>query len=156
VEGFRAGGGGTYLPGSFTRSDRLIVPSDAGRIFVDVFSRQGSPVVTFTRFRVAYLATGDFAFSVHHTDARDAFARVFGRGKDIAGADPIFDGNFVVRGSEEDAVRALFASDDLRRRGGFPPFRRAALRSLLPFISFRSGCTTTSSSHRSSRTTWSC
>ena len=73
----------------------------------------GKTYITFTRMRAPYVNPGGFRFTIYRKSIFSGIATMLGM-QDIEIGDPEFDEAFVIKGTDERPVKALFANPHIR------------------------------------------
>ncbi len=73
----------------------------------------GKTTIVFTRMRAPYVNPGGFRFTVYRKTVFSAVGKWLGM-QDIEVHDELFDRDFIIKGTDEDKVRALFANARIR------------------------------------------
>jgi hypothetical protein len=105
--------GGTYTKS--WRGDKVQAVHGEWTVTLDTFVVPAGKVhIPFTRMRAPYVNPGDFRFSIYRKTIFSGIATVLGM-QDVEIGDPAFDDLFVIKGSHESRVRALFSDVRIRQ-----------------------------------------
>lgn len=106
--------GARYVKGGFLEGDKVEVTHDDWTIVLDTYAvSTGKTTMVFTRLRAQLLNPNAFRFSVSRAGFFSGLAERLGMHDVQVGHDQ-FDEDFVIRGSDEDELRRLFANPRLR------------------------------------------
>ncbi len=106
--------GGRYVEGTFLKSGK--VEAEHGQWVVTLDTHvvsTGKATVVFTRLRAPYVNPDSFRFTIYRKGLFSNLGKWLGM-QDIVVGDPVFDEAFIIKGSDERRVRALFADRKLR------------------------------------------
>lgn len=107
--------GASYIDGGVWKGDKVEAKHGEWTITLDSYSvHTGKVTMVFTRLRAPYVNVDGFRFSVSRRGFLTGVATWLGA-QDIEVGYPDFDRDFVIKGSSEEHLRRLFASDRLRR-----------------------------------------
>jgi hypothetical protein len=106
--------GGRFIEGGFLKSDKVVASHGEWSITLDTYTvSTGKTVVVFTRLRAPYINPDGFRFEIHRRGIFTPVAKFFGAQDVEIGIEP-FDHDFVIKGTDENKVRRLFANRELR------------------------------------------
>lgn len=106
--------GGEYVKGGFWKADKLLVTVGPWTITLDTYTvSSGNSSTTYTRMRAPYVNADGFRFTIYRKSIFSGLGKLFGM-QDIEIGEPLFDDEFIVKGSDESRVRELFANARLR------------------------------------------
>ena len=107
--------GGQYVEGGRCRGDRVEGSHGDWTVTLDTYTVPvGKTYVTYTRMRAPYVNPDGFRFTVYRKSVFSGVATFLGM-QDIDVGEPGFDGDFVIKGTDEGRVRTLFSSPRLRQ-----------------------------------------
>jgi hypothetical protein len=107
--------GATYIEGGFWKGDKVQAHVGEWTVTLDTFTvSTGKTTVVYTRLRAPYVNADGFRFSVARKNIFTPIAKLFGM-QDVEVGDAQFDDAFVIRGTDEAKLRALFANANIRR-----------------------------------------
>jgi hypothetical protein len=105
---------GRYVDGSFLKGALVEVSHDEWTITLDSYAvSTGKTTVVFTRIRAPYVNPDGFRFSVSRAGMFTEIAKWLGM-QDIEIGIEEFDRDFVIKGTNEEKLRALFANPRIR------------------------------------------
>lgn len=106
--------GGTYDEGALFRSDTVRATDGEWTITLDIYVvSTGTSVIPYTRLRAPYVNPDDFRFNVYRKSIFTPLGKLMGM-QDVEVAQPAFDEAFVIQGTDEQKLRALFANATIR------------------------------------------
>lgn len=106
--------GARYVPGSFRRSDRVEAAHGEWTVVLDTHTvSTGEVTVVYTRVRAPYVNPDGFRFAIYRRGFFSGIGKFLGM-QDVEIGDPPFDDAFIIKGTDESRLRALFASPRLR------------------------------------------
>ena len=110
--------GATYVEGGFGKSDKVEAAHGEWTVTLDVFTQVVSTgkvttVIQHTRLRAPYVNPDQFRFTIHRRGFFTEIAKYFGS-QDVSIGHEDFDHDFVIKGTDERKVRALFDDGKLR------------------------------------------
>ena len=106
--------GAQYVPGSFWKGDKVEATHEEWTIVLDTYAvSTGKVTIVFTRLRARFGNPSDFRFSVSRSGFFSSVADRLGF-HDVQVGHERFDEEFVIRGNDEDRLRALFANARIR------------------------------------------
>jgi hypothetical protein len=106
--------GGRYLEGGFRRSTRVEVTHSEWTVTLDTYAvSTGKVTIVYTRMRAPYVNPEGFRFTIYRRGVFSDVGKFFGM-QDVEVADPAFDHDFIVKGTDEGRLRSLFSSAALR------------------------------------------
>src|SRR5688572_23617141 len=105
--------GAQFVDGGW-RGDKVVAKHGEWTVTLDTYTvSTGKTSVTFTRMRAPYFNPGEFRFTIYRRGLFSGIATRFGM-QDIEVHDEVFDQDFVIKGTNEAAVRELMANARLR------------------------------------------
>ena len=114
---------GEYIDGGFWHKDTLHYQYKEWTILLDTYtdhhSGEGSST-TYTRLRVPFINKDKLSFNIYREGFFSSIGRFFGM-QDIIIGDKFFDEGFVVQGNDEDKIKQLLDSDEVKRLLGIVP-----------------------------------
>jgi hypothetical protein len=106
--------GAQYKAGGFWKGDKVEARHGEWTVTLDTYTvSNGKTTVVFTRMRAPYVNPGGFRFTVYRRTIFSAVGKWLGM-QDIEVHDELFDRDFIVKGTDEDKVRALFSNARIR------------------------------------------
>jgi hypothetical protein len=110
--------GATYVEGSFGKSDKVEAAHGEWTVTLDVLTRvvstgKSTTVIRYTRLRAPYVNPDQFRFTIHRRGLFTDIAKLFGS-QDVSIGHEDFDHDFVIKGTDERKLRALFDDGRLR------------------------------------------
>ena len=110
--------GATYVEGGFGKGDRVEATHGEWTVTLDVFTQvistgKATTVIQHTRMRAPYVNPDQFRFTIHRRGLFTEIAKYFGS-QDVSIGHEEFDHDFVIKGTDERKLRALFDNDKLR------------------------------------------
>lgn len=106
--------GAEYVQGGFWKGDKVQATHGEWTITLDTFAvSNGKVVVHFTRLRAPYVNPDGFRFTVYRHGLFTELGKLLGM-QDVAVGHAEFDRDFVIKGTDETRLRALFDSPKLR------------------------------------------
>jgi hypothetical protein len=106
--------GARYVDGGFFKSDKVEAVHGPWVVTLDNYAvSTGKATIVFTRMRAPYVNPAGFRFTIYRKGLFSELGRWLGM-QDIDVGDPAFDEAFVIKGTDEQKVRALFADPKLR------------------------------------------
>jgi hypothetical protein len=110
--------GGTYVARTFWKGDKVQASHGEWTVTLDVLSQvistgKSTVIVHYTRLRAPYVNPDRFRFTIYRRGLFTDVAKWFGMQDVTVGHEP-FDHDFVIKGTDETRLRALFDSAKLR------------------------------------------
>jgi len=106
--------GANYVAGGFWKGDKVQATHGEWTITLDTYAvSTGKVTIIYTRLRAPYVNPDRFRFTIYRRGLFSDIARWLGM-QDIEVGHPDFDRDFVIKGTDEQKVRALFDSPRLR------------------------------------------
>jgi len=107
--------GANYVQGGFWKRDKVQATHDEWTITLDTYVvSTGKTTVVFTRLRAPYVNPGHFRFTIYRRHGLFSdIAKWLGM-QDIEVGHEDFDRNFIIKGTDEGKLRALFDNPRLR------------------------------------------
>jgi hypothetical protein len=106
--------GAEYKDGGFWKGDKVEARHGEWTVTLDTYSvSTGKTTMVFTRMRAPYVNPGGFRFKVYRASMFSDPAKWFGM-QDIEVHDEPFDRDFIIKGTDEGRVRALFSNPRIR------------------------------------------
>ncbi|MCC7495449.1 MAG: hypothetical protein IT204_24075 [Fimbriimonadaceae bacterium] len=106
--------GARFVAGGFWNGSKVEATHEAWTITLDTYTvSTGKSSVTYTRLRAPYVNPEGFRFSIQRAGLLTGVAKWFGM-QDLEIGDPGFDEGYVIKGTDEQRVRQLFANANLR------------------------------------------
>lgn len=106
--------GGRFIDGGFWKGDAVVARAGQWTVTLDTFTvSHGRNRATYTRLLAPFENPDGFHFSVGREHVFSGIARWLGF-QDLEIGEAEFDAAFVIRGDQEDKVRAFFANPRLR------------------------------------------
>lgn len=106
--------GADYVQGGFWKGDKVNAVHQEWTITLDTYAvSTGKTVILFTRLRAPYVNPGHFRFTIYRRGFFSELAKWFGM-QDVVVGHEDFDRDFIIKGTEEARLRALFDNPKLR------------------------------------------
>jgi hypothetical protein len=105
--------GGSFPEGGFLQSDKVQVTHGEWTITLDTYFPAASKS-TYTRLRAPYINPDGFRFTIYRRGLFSDLAKRLGM-QDVSVGHARFDEDFIIKGTDEGRLRALFGSAELRR-----------------------------------------
>jgi hypothetical protein len=106
--------GANYVAGGFWKGDKVQATHGEWTITLDTYAvSTGKVTIIYTRLRAPYVNPHRFRFTIYRRGLFSDIARWLGM-QDIEVGHPDFDRDFIIKGTDEQKVRALFDSPRLR------------------------------------------
>ncbi len=106
--------GAEYVQGGFWKGDKVQAAHGEWTITLDTFAvSTGKTVMHFTRLRAPYVNPDGFRFTVYRHGLFTELGKLLGM-QDVTVGHPEFDRDFVIQGTDEAKLRALFDNPKLR------------------------------------------
>ena len=106
--------GADYVQGGFWKGDKVQATHGEWTITLDTYAvSTGKTTMVFTRLRAPYVNPDHFRFTICRRGLFSGIAKWLGM-QDIAIGHPDFDRDFVIKGTDESKLRALFDNARLR------------------------------------------
>lgn len=106
--------GAHYVDGGFWKGDKVEVTHGEWTITLDTYAvSTGKVTMVFTRLRAPYINPDGFRFSISRAGFFNDIAERIGLHDVRVGVEP-FDDEFVIKGTDEDKLKALFANARIR------------------------------------------
>ena len=105
---------GRFVEGGFLGRDKVEVEHGGWTLTLDTYVvSTGKVILTFTRMRAPYVNPDGFRFTVYRKSIFSGLGKLLGM-QDIEIGDPPFDEGFIVKATDEPAVRMLLANATIR------------------------------------------
>jgi hypothetical protein len=106
--------GANYVPGTFWKGDKVQATHGEWTIQLDTFMvMMGNAPVSFTRLRAPFVNPDQFRFTISRRDVFQDIAKWFGM-QDVEVGHADFDRDFIIKGTDEAKLRALFDAQRIR------------------------------------------
>jgi hypothetical protein len=106
--------GATYVDGGVWKGDKVQAAHGEWTVTLDTYTvSTGKSHVVYTRMRAPYVNTAGFRFTIYRKGFFTSVAKSLGMQDVQIGHEP-FDSDFVIKGSDEGLLRALFANPKIR------------------------------------------
>src|SRR5438093_8312691 len=106
--------GADYVQGGLWKGDKVQATHGEWIITLDTFAvSTGKVTMVFTRLRAPYVNPGHFRFTIYRRGLFSEIAKWLGM-QDIAVGHEDFDRDFIIKGTDEKGLRALFDNPRLR------------------------------------------
>jgi hypothetical protein len=103
-----------YVDGSFWRSGKVLAQVGQWTLTLDTYTvSSGKHSTTYTRMRAPYVNADGFRFTIYRQGFFTELGKLLGM-QDVEIGDPLFDADFVVKGTEETKLRSLLANGRLK------------------------------------------
>jgi hypothetical protein len=107
--------GAEYVEGRFWKSSKVQAHVGPWTVILDIHTvSSGHSHVSYTRMRAAYVNPEGFRFTIYRKGLFSELGKLLGM-QDIEVGDPEFDEAFIIKGNDEDRVRALFSHPKIRQ-----------------------------------------
>ena len=107
--------GGEFEKGGFAKGEKVRATHGEWTVVLDTFVvSTGKTVVHFTRMRAPYVNPDGFRFTIYRHGFFSDLAKRLGM-QDVEVGHPDFDRDFIIKGTSELKLRALFADEKLRQ-----------------------------------------
>ena len=118
----------SYIPGSFWKGDKVEATHNDWTITLDVYIvSAGKTVLQFTRLRAPYINPDKFRFTIYRKGVFSGLGKLLGM-QDIEVGHPAFDEAFIIKGTDDAKVRALFNNARLRELINLQPDIRLSVK----------------------------
>lgn len=108
--------GGQFKPGTLFESNAIRVPVGPWNVLIDHFNNSGGHTITvYTRVRAVFVSPAGFRFKLVPQDMFTSLGKLIGL-QDVEIGVPDFDAKFIIKGNQVEALKALLADHELRRR----------------------------------------
>src|SRR5437870_1980999 len=102
--------GARYVEGGFARSDKVQVHVNEWTLTLDTYVvMAGNTPIVYTRMRAPYVNADNFRFTIYRKSVFTALGTMLGM-QDVEVGFAEFDDAFVIKGTDEAKLRALFAN----------------------------------------------
>ena len=106
--------GAEYVQGGFWKRDKVQATHDEWTITLDTYAvSTGKTTMVFTRLRAPYVNPDHFRFTIYRRGLFSEIAKWLGM-QDIVVGHEDFDRDFIIKGTEQTKLRALFDNPKLR------------------------------------------
>jgi hypothetical protein len=106
--------GARYVDGGVWKADKVVATHGQWTVTLDTYAvSTGKATVIFTRMRAPYVNPNGFRFTIYRKGFFSETGKWLGM-QDIEIGDAAFDEAFIIKGTDESQVRALFADGRLR------------------------------------------
>jgi hypothetical protein len=106
--------GADYVQGGFWKGDRVQVTHNEWTVTLDTYAvSTGKTTLIFTRLRAPYVNPDHFRFTIYRRGLFSDIAKWLGM-QDVEVGYEDFDRDFIIKGTEEGKLRALFDNPKLR------------------------------------------
>lgn len=106
--------GGELVEGGLLGSDKLMLRHGEWTLWMDVYTQSsGNSSTTYTRMQAPYLNAEGFRFRIYRGSIFGVVRKLFGV-QDIEVGDPVFDDEFVIQGNDEERVKELLKSQNIK------------------------------------------
>jgi len=106
--------GGQYVEGGFWGRAQLRCQSGEWELVLDTYTvSSGNSSTTYTRMRAPFVNKDGLYFKIYRTGFFSAIGKWLSM-QDIEIGVPVFDENYVIKGNDEEKVRRLLASPEVR------------------------------------------
>jgi hypothetical protein len=107
--------GAEYIDGGFWKGDKVEARVGEWTVTLDTYTvSNGKTSTTYTRIRAPYVNRDGFRFTIYSKSFFSDLGKFLGM-QDIEVGDEAFDRDFIIKGSDEAKVRALFQNESLRQ-----------------------------------------
>lgn len=106
--------GAMYVDGGFWKGDKVQATQGEWTLTLDTYAvSDGKTTVVYTRMRAPYVNPAGFRFTIHRKGLFTEVAKWLGMQDLQVGHEP-FDRDFVIKGTDEGMLRALFSNPKIR------------------------------------------
>ena len=106
--------GAQFVDGGFLGSSKVQGHVGEWNVTLDTYTvSTGKTSVTYTRMRAPYVNKDGFRFTIYRAGFFSNIAKFFGM-QDVEVGHPDFDRDFIIKGTDETKLRALFANPKIR------------------------------------------
>jgi hypothetical protein len=106
--------GAQFVGGGRWRGGKVVAQVKEWTVTLDTYTvNTGKSSTTFTRMRAPYVNADGFRFKVYRKGLFSGLAKTLGM-QDVEVGEPGFDRDFIIKGSDESRLRALFAEPKVR------------------------------------------
>lgn len=113
--------GATHVPDTFWNRGKVTARHEQWTITPDTYTvSTGKSSTTYTRMRAPYVNPDGFRFGIYRKGILSGLGKWLGMQDVEVGQQP-FDEEFIIQGTDETKVRALFANEHIRQLLGFQP-----------------------------------
>jgi hypothetical protein len=107
--------GAQYVEGGLWKGGKVQVHHGQWTITLDTFTESsGNSAATYTRIRAPYVNKDGFRFTIYRKSIFSGLGMLLGM-QDVEVGYPEFDEAFIIKGSDEAKLRALFANERIRQ-----------------------------------------
>jgi hypothetical protein len=107
--------GAQYVEGGFWKGTKVQVYHGQWTITLDTYTvSHGKSSTTYTRMRAPYVNKDGFQFTIYRKGIFSGLGKLLGM-RDVEVGFPEFDEAFIIKGNDEEKLRALFANPRLRQ-----------------------------------------
>ena len=104
-----------YVDGGFWKGDKVQAHHEQWTVTLDTYTvSTGKSSVTYTRLRAPYVNKDGFQFTIYRKGIFSDLGKFLGM-QDVEVGYPEFDEAFVIKGNDEQKLRALFANPKIRQ-----------------------------------------
>ena len=106
---------GQFVEGGWAKSDKIVATHGPWTVTLDTYAvSTGKVVIIFTRMRAPYVNPDGFRFKIYRRGVFTELGKLLGM-QDVEIGIEQFDHDFVIKGTDESKLRALFMNPDVRR-----------------------------------------
>lgn len=106
--------GATYVDGGFWQGDKVQAQHGDWTITLDSFAvTTRHSTTTYTRMRAPFVNQDGFRFTIYRKGIFSGLGQLLGM-QDVIVGDPELDDDFIIKGNDEQKLRALLSNPDLR------------------------------------------
>lgn len=106
--------GGRYVDGGMWKGGTVEAKHGQWTVTLDTYTvSTGKVTLVYTRMRAPYVNPDGFRFTIYRKGFLSGFAKMLGM-EDVEVGDPAFDEAFIIKGTDESRLRALFSEPRLR------------------------------------------
>jgi hypothetical protein len=107
--------GGEFIDGGFWKTGALVFQHEEWQMVLDTYTvNTQNSHQTYTRLRAPFVNRDGLRFNIYRAGFFSAIGKVFGM-QDITIGDPLFDDQFIIKGNDEEKIRLLFNSAEIKR-----------------------------------------
>jgi hypothetical protein len=116
--------GAQYVEGGFWKGNKVQAHHGQWTVTLDTFTTtdtENNTSTTYTRLRAPYVNKDGFRFTIYRKSIFSGLGKLLGM-QDVEVGRPEFDEAFIIKGTDEKKLRALFANERIRRLIEMQPY----------------------------------
>lgn len=103
-----------FIKGDFFTNSKVVARVKDWTVTLDTYAvSTGKSSVTYTRMRAPYVNKDNFTFKIYREGVFSDIGKLFGM-QDVEVGYPAFDESFIIKGSDEQKLKELFANEKIR------------------------------------------